>query len=137
MGDAMNITTGQTQRSGPATAGTSLLLLAGPIIWGLHFGTVYFAQSMLCAHGLSDVRIAGVGIVPLIVFVATLIALAGLGAAVLLSSTTQPGQSDSWWSPADDRFRRRVTLVLALLSAFGILWAGATIAVVPACPPIR
>jgi uncharacterized membrane protein len=33
----------------PATIGLWLLLLAGPIIWVLHFGVVYFAAEASCA----------------------------------------------------------------------------------------
>jgi hypothetical protein len=117
--------------------GTMILLLAGPIVWAAHLGIVYFSQSMLCAHGLAGVRIAGFGLVPLTIVAASLLALAIVAAAAAFAGWARTASLDYWWTRADAGYERRVTLVLLLLSALGILWAGATAFVVPDCPMLR
>jgi len=117
------------RRSTPATV---FRLLAGPVIWALHFGAIYFMQSMLCAHGLATDRIAGVGAIPALIVVFTLVAEAALLIAVLPSAMVLRAGSER-----EPRFEAQVTVFLAILSAVAILWAGITWTIVPSCPALR
>lgn len=121
----------------PSTAGTILYLLVGPITWSAHFALLYFVQSMLCAHGLAGRGVAGVGIVPAFITVATAAALTLLLAAIFApDAASRLARADSG-SASDRSFRRKVMAALALLSAFGVAWAGLAAFVIPACPQLR
>jgi hypothetical protein len=98
-------------------------MLLGPIVWALHLTAVYGAHALLCARGSAA---AGVPVIA----VATLAALAPLGVA--FAALWRAGEAES-----TQRFQRRVAVLLIVLSAVGIVWAGATVMFVAACAPLR
>ena len=50
----------------------TFLLFSGLLIWAAHFMFVYSANAVACERGLQDVRVLGIGLIPLTVMVATL-----------------------------------------------------------------
>jgi hypothetical protein len=60
-----------------------LALLAGPVLWIVHFAVVYLASELACREGWA--QIAGVEAATLITVVATVVALAAIGMAALLT----------------------------------------------------
>ncbi len=133
--DAQN---GETRTGAqPSTAGTIFYLLIGPIVWSAHLTALYFSQSMLCAHRLAELTIAGVGVVPFIIVTATAVALAMLIAAMLAPAALERLANASGGSRSEMAFRRRVMMALAILSATGVAWAGATILMLPTCAQLR
>ena len=117
---------------GGSTAGTIFYILLGPILWAAHFTLIYFAQSMLCAHGL-----AGSGVVPTIVGIATLVVLGAIGAALLSPHAVRRLMHAGGWSDAELAFHTRLMMGLAVLSAAAIAWAGLAAVVIPSCPLLR
>ncbi len=120
-----------------STAGTLLYMLIGPVVWSAHLGVIYFGQSMLCAHGLAGRSVAGMGIIPFLILSATLISLALLLAAVVAPAAASRFARASGWFGQDVAFYRRVMVLLAILSAVGVVWAGATTLAIPDCPQLR
>jgi hypothetical protein len=110
-----------------SATGTILLLIAGPILWALHFAILYFVQSMLCAHRVAT------ALVPGFVMAATLIALAVVTIAIVAPGTLARLLGADDWPGSERSLHARVTRGLAILSAAGIAWAGATALIIPAC----
>jgi hypothetical protein len=103
---------------------TLLSMFLGPIVWALHLTVIYGSHAILCARGSSGMTGANV------VIVATIIALVPLVISFWLNRT-HPNREP------EPRFQRQVMQLLTLLSAVGILMAGATIAFVPVCLAVR
>jgi hypothetical protein len=104
-----------------------LSMLAGAVIWAIHFTIVYGFTSVACARGL------GTDLVPLTIFVAT--GVAALAAAVVMVSSLRPvasGAPDSDQASVAD-FIRWVTAAIAGLALVVIVLEGLTAALVPPC----
>jgi hypothetical protein len=62
-----------------------LTVIAGPMVWVAHFLVVYLTAAIACAHGWFERELLGIRIVPLIGGAATLVALALILDALILS----------------------------------------------------
>ena len=98
------------------------LVLAGPLLWALHFTALYLMHTLLCARAAQ-----GASLVPLGIGLATLLAAAPI--LLLL-----------FWPRAlfrhlgESRFFLRATMqTLLVLSLVAILWGGIAAFFVPAC----
>lgn len=60
-------------------------LIVGPMVWVVHFLTVYITAAIACAHGFFHDELLGIRVVPLIGGVATLVALVLIVDALALS----------------------------------------------------
>jgi hypothetical protein len=104
-----------------------LSVLAGAVIWAIHFTIIYGFTSMACARGL------GTGVVPLTVAVAT--GVAALAAAVVMVRSLRPvgpGAPDEDHAPAAD-FIRWITAAVAGFAMLVMILEGLTVALVPPC----
>ena len=99
-------------------------MLAGAVIWAVHFTIIYGFTSVACARGL-DTRV-----VPLTVVVAT--GVAALAAAVVLVRSLRPVAPAGNKAPAVD-FIRWITAAVAGLALIVILLEAVTVAFVSAC----
>lgn len=112
--------------------GGILFLLAGPILWALHFLAIYGAQSTLCALGepglgiLNSVNVAIIG--------ATVVGVTVLGWLVIAPNALQRMMSDA---QSSDTFIISVMRLLTLLSIVAIIWEGAAFSLLPACDQVR
>ncbi|MCD0503603.1 hypothetical protein [Bordetella petrii] len=105
---------------------TLLPLLAGPLIWAVHFVFIYSANGIFCARPAWQgwwVDEAGAAWV---ILAAALAAIA----ALLLVCNRQRGR---WPRSADPGFFAWVANALGLLSAVAILWQSLPVLWVPAC----
>jgi NO-binding membrane sensor protein with MHYT domain len=100
-----------------------LALLAGPLVWALHFSVVYGAHAILCAREFPK------PVAVWSVLIATVVAVAAL---VAIGMRSVPAETAS-----EQGFRRSVSALLLVLSMVGVVWAGATVAFVPVCEPLR
>ncbi|WP_119421691.1 hypothetical protein [Desertibaculum subflavum] len=116
-------------RASASGVGTLVYLTSGPILWALHLLVIYGAQPLVCMTSAE----AGT----ILVSIATP-AFAALTAAAmtwpdrlarLLRATVE--------SLELGRFHRSVLRWLGFLSLLGIVWAGATAAIIPACEQLR
>lgn len=107
-----------------------LFMLAGLIIWAVHFGFVYGFNALACTFGFAGSQLLGMGVVVLAVGLATFLAF-GADILVMLRAVAGPHAVDL---TADSRrFMRYVAGSLAALSAVSVLWQGLPALMVPAC----
>jgi hypothetical protein len=113
----------------------SLLLLSGLLIWAGHFTFLYGFNTLACARRFTDVTVAGFGIVPFVVAVATIVALAAvLGIALFEALLGRKAQSsDGRHARATQCFLRYTTLSTALMGLMAILWTGLPALMVQPC----
>lgn len=112
-----------------SSVGTLVYLTIGPILWGLHLFTVYGLQPVLCSRS-APANTTFVAI--------TTVVLLGLLLAVMLWPHAVARLLHARAaSRASRRFHRRVVRWAGLLSAAGIVWAGAAALIVPACQGLR
>jgi hypothetical protein len=100
-------------------------LVAGPLIWFVHFVLVYGGHTMFCAFGASGIGwfvIAATGAAAL---------LLSAVAAMSLDALRRPGWTEVM-SPGQ-RFQHRAAMLAVGLSALAVVWVGITATVVPAC----
>lgn len=60
-------------------------LIAGPLVWTAHFLTLYIFTAIACAHGFFHQEVLGVRVVPLVGGAVTLVAVALILDAAVLS----------------------------------------------------
>jgi hypothetical protein len=115
----------QTRR--PSFVTKTIVVLAGPIVWAAHLLVIYGAHAIICSQRASTAGVrATVGI-------ATLVALAALTGIVVrgfqglrLHRMSQTG-----------RFLGVTMILLIVLSAAAIAWAGSAALFLPACLVLR
>jgi hypothetical protein len=102
--------------------------LFGPLLWAVHFSLLYLLHTAFC---VMDVRIGD----PAGVMLASSVFLT-VGAVALLawffvlrwrSASLQPAKA----------FLDEASLLLVVLSAAGVVWAGAAAGFIRACAPLR
>ncbi|HET8726376.1 MAG TPA: hypothetical protein VFO41_02595 [Alphaproteobacteria bacterium] len=101
--------------------------LSGFLIWAVHFLFVYIFTALACARRFADIGVFGVGIVPLAVGLATIVAAGSLAAICLVSLRPGPAKTPS------AHFLRRLTALVAGLSFVAVVWAGVPTLMVPVC----
>jgi hypothetical protein len=107
-----------------------LLALAGLLIWSLHFGAIYVFQALACARGFASREVAGVGIVTAFIAAATLLALLATAAVIATGWRTSGSTAEL---TDHDEFLRRLTILVAGLSAVAIVWQALPIFVMSPC----
>jgi hypothetical protein len=114
-------------------AGMLIYLALGPIIWALHLTLVYGAHTLLCARGIAS-GAQGPWVATAIVVVATVVAL-----GLLVVATRRLWKNPRRRGPAAGAlsFYDAVMLLLLLLSAVAVIWAGATSLIVSPCAALR
>jgi hypothetical protein len=110
-----------------------LTMLAGALIWAIHFTIIYGFTSVACAHGLADTAVLGMDLVRLTVVVAT-----GVAALAVLAIVVRCLRYPDRRSPQEDRattwqFVRWLTAAVAGLALVFIVMEGMTAALVPPC----
>jgi uncharacterized protein (DUF983 family) len=93
-----------------------LLLVGGPIVWGLHFTTIYAASGL--DHTFDN---EGDFAAKIVIFAAGIIAVAAL---IWLFRTARALPDEQWSNDRRlARFWRRSTTILHLLTVLAIVWA--------------
>ena len=107
--------------------GDLLRVLIAPAIWFAHLSVVYAGEALICIGPATD-RGTAMGWVVILATAAALTALIILVAGLLRPWNASPPTSDhgnSWF--------RRASLLIAALSALGVIWTTLPTAVLPAC----
>jgi len=104
-----------------------LLLMAGPIVWAVHFVAIYGFIGLVCARPPRDAQWLGVG------WAGWVVAGMGLLAALALAAwlRLQPVAAE----PGNRRFLHRSSLGLGWLALLAIAWETLAVFLVPGCPP--
>jgi hypothetical protein len=109
-----------------------LLFAAGGFIaWAAQFTVIYGVAGVVCARGYGGVTLLGIGLVPITILAATLLALGATG-LVLLGAARHRRRMDER-TPAPERFLNTTALLVGGLAAVSILWQGLPALIVPAC----
>ena len=101
---------------------STLRISSGVIIWALHFLAIYGFVALVCARELAGVRWLGIGVAPLAIGVATLIAAAAL-IAMIVSAMRRGASSFTEW----------MTAALATLGLIAVVWESLAVLMVPTC----
>lgn len=108
-------------------------LLAGPIIWALHFLFVYGGHTLMCVLGLSDAHVIR----------ATVIAAGGAALALLVFIARAARRWRRYVVESDGdaaasaEFQMYATLLMILLSAAGIAWSSLAAFFIVPCETLR
>lgn len=111
-------------------------LIVGPLVWSAHFLIVYLSTAITCAKGFFEVNVMGMGIAPLVVAAATLLALALIvdGALLAYRRCSEPGRNAR---PSPDngsrRFMAHTALLLYGLSLLAIIWEALPVFLITSC----
>jgi hypothetical protein len=111
----------------------SLFMIGGLLVWAAQFTIIYVFNALACARGFAGRQLLGIGVVPFVVGVASLIALAA-ALAVLLAALRVRGPAGATRDerPVDD-FLRYTTVAIAALSLVAIAWNAVPAFIVPPC----
>jgi hypothetical protein len=111
---------------------TFLYLTAGLVIWAVRFLAAYIFTALACARGWADAAVGAVGLVPAVVGLFTLIAVAAC-AAVLFRAAVQLRAAPR--GPAEENFRfiHLMAGSIAALALLAIIWETLPVFVIPIC----
>jgi formate hydrogenlyase subunit 3/multisubunit Na+/H+ antiporter MnhD subunit len=104
-----------------------LWVLSGPVIWTVHFFSIYITESLICTRPDPSVGVMWVAALLL-----TIAALALLGAVIVLQrrTFTKPGKN----TEGEDRdFLPWLTLLLSMVSALAVIWVTVPVFMLPVC----
>jgi hypothetical protein len=116
--------------------GTIVYVLLGPIVWAIHFGAIYFFQSLMCAREIAFDTVGNLD-GQLMIVAATVAALAIVAAFVLAPERVAVAVKAASAGSDQRAFQTRLMRLLALLSAVGIAFAGWAAILIPSCPALR
>jgi hypothetical protein len=106
-------------------------LIAGPLVWGAHFLTVYVFTALACARGFFDHQVIGIGIVQLVLAAVSLAAVLLIADALYLSWYRWRGDEPAGQPPiAHDRadvasrreFMAYAGLLLSAIALIATVW---------------
>jgi hypothetical protein len=112
----------------PAAVRSAAAMTVGPAVFLVHFGAVYGFNALACAFGWSASRVAGVGLVPAFVAIATVAAVA----LVLLVAHRVPDRSTE--GVTDREYDQRARGEFVLKMRVMIAWLAASAMVLVALP---
>ena len=101
---------------------TALRMSSGIIIWAAHFLAIYGFTALACARGFATARWMGIGAVPWMIGVATLIAAAALVALIASAARAANSSFTEWMAAA-----------LGGLALIAVAWEAMAVLMVPAC----
>lgn len=104
-----------------------LLLMAGPIVWAVHFVAIYGFVGVACARPAPQWQWLGVGWAGWVVVAMGAVALVALAACLLV----RPASGE----PDNRRFLRWSSVALLALAALAIAWETLAVFMVPGCVP--
>ena len=108
-----------------------LLASAGLLVWGAHFLFIYVFAALACARAFADMRLFGMGIVPLAILASTVAALLLLAWLSIRGWLTENRVRAA--DPDTPRFLRHLGAVLGIYSAVAILLQALPVLVIPVC----
>ncbi|HBT32204.1 MAG TPA: hypothetical protein DEB15_04910 [Pusillimonas sp.] len=102
-------------------------MLAGPIIWLVHFFVIYTANGLNCARPAPDRSWAGLPLTSWLIVMAGVCALVAMVWFYRILRHRTKGVS------GNAAFMQRLAAALSLLSAVAIFWETLPVLLVPAC----
>jgi len=106
--------------------------LSGLVIWTAQFAAIYGVTAIACARGYGDQTVLGLQVVPLVVVLATLVALALNGLVLVRARSRSRALAVDGGAPSDV-FLARLTYLVSALSLAAIAWNGLPALVLEVC----
>jgi hypothetical protein len=106
-------------------------MVGGPLVWATHFLAVYVFTALACAFRFADREFLGTSVVTSLTAIATLLALAALAWLGRLAWGRYLGADGA--GHARHRFFALVALLLCVLSAIGVAYAGLALLMLSPC----
>lgn len=103
-----------------------LFMLAGPIIWAVHFLFIYTVNGVACARPAMDRSWAGMPVASWIIVAASVAALTAMAFIYLRMRNRVPGNAGPGFLPW-------VAGMLSFLSAVAVVWETMPVILVPGC----
>lgn len=104
----------------------TLQMSAGALIWAAHFLVIYAFTAIACARGFAGAEWLGLGVVPVTITAATLVA-AGVAATMIWTGVR------TLHAEAGSNFVGWMTVGCAALALLAILWETLPAFMIPAC----
>lgn len=111
-------------------AGFLLCILAPLLVWGIHLSISYGFQASACAHGAPERPIVWI-------LGATAILGAFLLGLVVRPALAVRASGGACWPEDTQRFARRATRYMAILSLIGAVWVGGASLYLSPCLSMR
>jgi len=115
-------------------------LIVGPMVWVAHFLSIYVFTALACARGFFEVEALGLGIVPLVGGALTLVAVALIVDAGVLSWRRWHAAQGEEQPPHDDnhpasrrRFMAYAGLLLSGIALIATIWEALPILFLTTC----
>lgn len=108
-----------------------LLASAGLLVWGAHFLFIYVFAALACARAFADLRLIGIGVVPLAILASTVAALLLLAGLAVRAWRTENRVLAA--DPDTPRFLRHLGAALTVYSAAAILLQALPALIIPVC----
>jgi hypothetical protein len=113
--------------------GKMLFMTGGLIVWAAHFAIVYGFTAVVCAKRFAAVHVLGIGIIPVVIGAATLLAWAITG-ALLWSALSRPVPLPSARNgEVTEDFLQHTAAIIAALSLVAIAWNALPVLLVDPC----
>ncbi|HCQ47008.1 MAG TPA: hypothetical protein DIW53_09590 [Achromobacter sp.] len=108
-----------------------LLLIAGPLIWMVHFLGIYIVNALACARPASALAMqaAGLPVSSWVIIAASVAAWMAIAAAARHAARRSRREN----APDGARFRAWLTGALCVLSALAVVWQTVPVFLVAAC----
>jgi hypothetical protein len=116
-----------------SATGALVFLLLGPITWSVHFFVLYTGHASICALTGG----AGTGWIKIIIVGVTALCLAALAAIMIQARPLYRRLTGHQGEDEEAAFLVTGTRVMSFLSLLGVVWAGATVLIVPICAQLR
>jgi hypothetical protein len=107
---------------------TFLYLSGGLIIWAARFLSAYVFTALACARGWSDASLAGLGLVPAVVGILSLVAALGCVAILARAVVSLKGAPDE-----NARFIHYMAGSIAALGLLAVIWETLPVFMIPIC----
>lgn len=121
-----------TARNEASLAKALFRTLFGPILWAIHFSLLYAIHTMLC---VIDTR--GSDLAPTMLVASTLLTIGALAVLSGFFIARWRGALRFQSERIAQAFLDDVSILLIVLSAGGVVWAGAAAGFIDACEPLR
>lgn len=109
-----------------------LLSVGGLVIWAGHFTAIYAVTALACERGFAERPLLGLPWLPVVVGLATLVALALL-ALLVRPALRVPGPPALDGGEAEPRFTRWIAVSTAILASMAVVFQAVPVLLLPGC----
>ena len=113
--------------------GKMLFMIGGLLVWAVHFTIIYGFTTFACAKEFAVTNVLGLGIIPLVIAAATLLAWAVTGAVLVIAMSGPIPPRSARYGKTTEHFMQYTAVVIAALSLVAIAWNAIPVFIVAPC----